>query len=244
MWTKHSIIQVLLPFGLASDERARLYSGLGQFVNLGDSADEFRKFRNLWPKFTPVEFRKGSRLGQSMHLTSDMHLLVIIFRDYMRRVWMSDPEADSRGFADILLGLQVEEANVPSESLGQLKPKGFLSLKSVIDSQVPYDGDQWHASPKVVTSWKFGDFNYFPLTDFQKAFYLLFRERWRAKICAQCSRYFIADKPAQRYCSTTCYGTARSKQALHWWRTKGDPRRKEQQLKKRRKKRSKRESNN
>lgn len=148
-----------------------------------------------------------------------------------RRVWISDPDVDALGLADILLGLQIQVAAHDSEPAGRTRLRDLISPKSVIDSLVPHGGDQSVVSPEVTASWKMGEFNYFPRTDFQRAFYLLFREKWRARTCAQCSRYFIADKPPQHYCSAACYGNTKRRRSLSWWRAKGDAKRRERTLK-------------
>jgi hypothetical protein len=225
MASHKATVQILLPFALAAKERARLFGGLESFANLGDSAKDYEKFALQWPTFYPVEIRKGGPLGKPMGLIPELHLVVLLYRDYLRRAWISDPEVDRLGLADILLGLQTEVAQPAPESAGWANRPKLLSLKPMIDSVAPHDSDQDAAPPKVVASWKWGEFNYYPLTDFQRAFYLLFREKWRARICAQCARYFIADKPPQRYCLPTCNGMAKRKQALNWWRTIGDARR-------------------
>jgi len=230
MRTRNPTIQVLLPSGQATDERARLFAGLEKFVNLGDSAADFERFAQLWPTFYPVEIRKGKPPMKPLGFIPELHLVVLGYRDYLRRVWISDPDVDALGLADILLGLQIQVAAHGSEPARRMRLRDLISPKFVIDSLVPQGGDQSLSSATVVASWRTGDFNYFPLTDFQRAFYQLFREKWRARTCAQCARYFIADKPPQHYCSTACYGKAKRSRSLSWWRTKGDARRRERVL--------------
>jgi len=75
--------------------------------------------------------------------------------------------------------------------------------------------------PFVGAVWATGDFDYSPLNDFQLAMYMLFRESWRAKVCPRCSQYFVADKPAQMYCSSACANAAHRAQALNYWRAEG-----------------------
>lgn len=234
MVATHSTIRILSPYSLAADERARLFAGLQEFANLGNSAEDFESFARQWPGFSPVVIRKGGLQGEPFGLIPALRPAVLRYRDLLRRVWRSDPDVDRLGLADMLLGLQIEEANpVPGPPRrGGLRK--LVSLKSMIASLTPHDSDQRAVLPTVVASWKMGDFNYHPLNDFQMAFYLLFREKWRARTCAQCSRYFIADKSAQSYCSTACYGKARRGRSLRWWKAKGDAKRRERMLKARR----------
>ena len=51
---------------------------------------------------------------------------------------------------------------------------------------------------------------------FQEDIYHLMQEPWRPKICwwSECGKYFIADKRAQKYCSTKCCGERKREQAL------------------------------
>jgi hypothetical protein len=157
----------------------------------------------------------------------NVHVLALAYRDYLRRVWISDPEVDALGLADILLGLQREPASHSADSGVKDSLRKLVSPKSLIRSLTPADSNQVPVSPKVTASWKTGDFNYYPLTDFQRAFYWLFRESWRARTCARCGAYFVAAKPPTLYCSTACYGEVKRKRSLDWWKREGSVRRTE-----------------
>lgn len=56
---------------------------------------------------------------------------------------------------------------------------------------------------------------------FQRAVYDLMQERWRAMVCPQCEKYFVADKTAQRYCSPECYLIRKGCKALDYYNRKG-----------------------
>jgi hypothetical protein len=237
MRAEKSSVQVLLPNRLAPKEKWRLWTGLEKFANLGNSFEGFTKFAKLWPTFSPYEIRQGGPLGEPMGLVPDtnVHVLVLTYRDYLRRVWISDPDVDARGHADILLGLQREPASHSADAGAEVGLRKLVSVGSLIASLTPSGSNQFAASPKVAASWKTGDFTYYPLTDFQRAFYWLFRESWRARTCARCGAYFIADKPPTRYCSTACSGEAKRKRSLDWWKREGDARRRTKKERKRRK---------
>ena len=47
------------------------------------------------------------------------------------------------------------------------------------------------------------------------------QSRWRAKICPECGKYFVATKTAQSYCSARCYEEMKRKRALDYWRETG-----------------------
>lgn len=69
-------------------------------------------------------------------------------------------------------------------------------------------------------NWEFG-------CQFQTAIYYLVQERWRAKVCPQCRKYFVADKAAQKYCSTKCCGERKQKVSLDYYNRIGKDRRQE-----------------
>ena len=52
---------------------------------------------------------------------------------------------------------------------------------------------------------------------FQRALYYLMQERWRAMLCRQCNKYFVADKAARGYCSTNCYEERRRTRVLDYY---------------------------
>lgn len=73
--------------------------------------------------------------------------------------------------------------------------------------------------------WEFG-------CKFQTAVYYLMQERWRAKKCPWCTRYFVADKATRKYCSTKCSGERKQKQVLDYYHHGGKARRQESKAKK------------
>ncbi len=72
--------------------------------------------------------------------------------------------------------------------------------------------------------WEFG-------CQFHSAIYYLMQERWRAKACPQCSKYFVADKVARRYCSTNCYEERRRTQVLDYYYRIGKTKRRKSKAK-------------
>jgi hypothetical protein len=103
-----------------------------------------------------------------------------------------------------------------------------LQHKRLVSITRRYSGAESYFSlpTQVDPDWTSGTFRYEPNTNFRRALYALFRQSWRAKVCPQCKRYFIADKPPQRYCSTKCYGIAKRGRDLEFWRTMGSDLRK------------------
>jgi hypothetical protein len=73
--------------------------------------------------------------------------------------------------------------------------------------------------------WGIGDFSLVPHNDFQRAFYLLFRQNWRARVCPRCKMFFVARKPKQIFCGTGCSAGNRLASKRKWWNRVGAKRR-------------------
>jgi hypothetical protein len=56
---------------------------------------------------------------------------------------------------------------------------------------------------------------------FQRAVMFLGTNPWRASTCV-CGKLFVADKPAQRYCSDKCFQDARRLAKRTWWSDHGE----------------------
>ena len=138
-------------------------------------------------------------------------------RDYLRRVWRSEDDALRQQVPRILLGLEVDTAKGSPEEPHSQADSMFLS--QFVNLTNRSDADLFHSV--IAIDWIRGEFSYSPLNDFQRATYLLFRENWRARVCSQCGRLFIAGKPAQLYCSIPCSVGARRQRDLELWKTRG-----------------------
>lgn len=227
--------------GLAASQRERLFRGLERFVNTGDSLEEYKALGKGWPGFWPLDLQGGTaRLQQtgSLSLAWDdaCHALFLVYRDTLRRVWISDPLALKTGAVNFLLGAWNEfrelarGAMVPLRGGGKawsgevrVFPRGLNEAWERV--KFDYPGAFQASCAVVYADWKSGGFSYSPHYDFQRALYLLFRESWRARTCAKCSTYFVAQRPAQLYCSTACSGGVKRERTLKWWRDKGAKRR-------------------
>lgn len=202
------------PNDLAIGERHRLYKGLERFVNAGDDLKDYKALPKAWPDFWPFDLQDGH--GNSLAWADECHLLFLVCRDALRRVWMSDPVALQGGMVSFLLGLSGWKISLPDEAR-------LILARDRIQFDYP---DATEASrPVVYPHWKGGTFSYSPDNDFHRALYSLFRESWRAKVCAKCSTYFVAQKSAQLYCSVGCSNDSHRTAALKWWRNKGAKRR-------------------
>ena len=222
-----------------SNQRARdnsllLLDRLHAFVNLPDDLNVFESFFRQYPEICPVNFCKydlGKTTQDPVGWRLEFFEVFCVFREMLRAVW---ERGDNQALA-VLLGTDQDAWNIvsrrePASALERIL-RGFgMSLQNAMLKVPSY---YVAVSSKVFPDWRTGAFRYEPETDFRRAVYALFRQSWRAKICHQCNKYFIADKPAQVYCTTKCYGEAKRARDLAFWRDKGSKIRKERAAKER-----------
>jgi hypothetical protein len=148
------------------------------------------------------------------------------FRDYLRRLWRFDFYKDDGSMMDgryleYLLGLETRYAVDPPGGLidatlpNQAFRDGWIALRR------QYQGVYCAGAASVLPQWRSSKFEYVSSNDFQKAVYLLLSESWRAKVCRRCGKYFIADKAAQVFCSTTCSNQSKLETGRRYWHEKG-----------------------
>ena len=212
-------VPVFTPRELAStEEKARLFAALEKFANLDDTLEVFKSFLVQSPTFLPASVkhvREDKPEPQPIDWAKpECHRLALVFRDALRRLWRKDQEALGRGLGSFILGID--------HALGtDLRPDvpGLDQAWRQVKACYPV----WQVEqPSLFTHWMSGAFLFNPLTDFQRAAYILFRESWRAKVCSCCSGFFIAHKAPQIYCSSRCYGMTKLRRGLDWWRQHGD----------------------
>lgn len=227
------------PIRLAKRERARLYAALEQFLKLGDSPQDYRAFANQNPAFFPVPIHDRARISlkeprsgswvRGSYATQDAkpmwtgliawepvcHKLVLEYRNILREAWRPPKRpldiANGESF-EILMGCETAHYSVLESALVPI----YEAYPHAVVGKNP-----------IMADWLTGTFVFEPDTDFRRAVYLIFRENWRARTCRRCGNPFIAEKPAQSYCSVKCLGEVRREQKLIWWDKKGNPARKE-----------------
>jgi hypothetical protein len=195
-----------LPIGLAAKEKARLFAGLEAFVNTGDTLDDYQA-HVWWPK---------------------AHAMFLDYRNKLRNLWGGDdPEAQASGVLAYLLGIVGPTEFAGGEYVLDVDTQWFArEAIATLEAQkavLPYE--VWSSHSIVFPVLGQANFHYLPRGDFESALWALSCEGWRARMCGQCNRYFIADKPAQTYCGTGCYGDAKRGQKLEWWNRMGKIRR-------------------
>ncbi len=206
---------------LAASDRQRLFRGLERFAYAGDSAEEYKALAKGWPGLWPRTLLDGQ--GNSLAWHDDCHALFLVFRNALRYVWTPLPDAVKRGAVSFLLGIGGEFERLETGGIVLLPVQGLNEAWDKIEKHDPAGSDT--SRPVLYPRWSTGEIAYDPGNDFQRALYLLLRESWRAKICARCSTYFVAGKPAQLYCSTACSGGVKKERTLKWWRNVGANRR-------------------
>jgi len=228
---------------LPAKEKARLFAGLEKFAKLGDGLEDYLSFARELPKFWPVEIITLG--GDSLRWDRACHKLALIYRDSLRRLWRLEPDALSDESLPVLMGVSYRLQDFTHDDMRKVGPEsgtGFplksphgiwgMAWKEILEAHP-------HAfivdRPDLFPSWQTGEFVYRPCNDFQRAVYLLFRERWRAKVCVQCGTYFVAKRPPQFYCSTKCFSEVRRNRNLLWWKRVGSRNRKARAAKARKK---------
>jgi hypothetical protein len=199
--------------------------GLERFANADDSPEGYQALAKAFPSFwpLPLEDRKGNDL--SWH--ADAHRLFLFYRDSLRDLWIRNP-ATVRGGIQILLLFGI---------VGHPDMENLLSGKVLFSVTLDVALSRLrnlHPELRLPDSsslaffwpdWTGGRVEYVSRTDFQRSLWLLWSESWRAKVCLKCSTYFLAQKPAQLYCSVSCSNAAHRASSLNWWKQKGSQKR-------------------
>ncbi len=219
----------------ASEVSSLLFSRIERFVNLPHNYDAFADFFRQNPEFLPVTFYVHAPAPEKVHDSVGWHQslyeLFRVFQNLLRDVW----ENGDNSKLGILLG--IDEAAY--EIMNRKKKPGVLDRvlsgpETAIENAMKLIPHNYYTAPcRVRPDWGTGTFRYEEDTDFRRAVYMLFRQSWRASKCPQCNKYFIADKPPQRYCSSKCYGDAKRTRDLEFWRSVGSDLRKKRKAKER-----------
>jgi len=232
--TKEATVLAFWPNRQAPETKELLFAGLEEFVNLGNSDQDFRTFADKYPNLWPFETQESEPQPRALRWITPARPVLLAFRDYLRKIWISDPEAHERAYLRVLLGLDVRFADQPEIQFWSFQRRELHEAWDLLRKVHPeiFIG----VRPVVNPVWGLASFSYAPENDFQRAVYQLFLENWRAKVCPRCSKYFIAQKAAQIYCSTKCGGGVKRERSLEWWRREGAARRRTAKKLSRRKK--------
>jgi len=227
----------------APEEQELLVDALEEFVNLGDTLDEYKEFGAANGKFFPViVWDKATK--RDLSWDPACHLLAVVYRDLLRKVW-NEPLWRNAALK-VLLGIDFPFFNWTQESPGEinsfldwanrlgaagLKAVGFSEdwrqmLRALAAVHAEYSARSFKALPGIEPDAMTGTLNYEPANDFQAAVYILFRAIWKAKTCPQCGCFFVAGKQAQLYCSVQCHAKVKRERDRQFWKQKGNSLRK------------------
>lgn len=225
-------------------DKMRSFEALAAYANMGDHPEEWKRFRLMYPDFFPLNegFRRPGfenldnwmyAFAEEWHrdftdLPAGVTLLppLLWYRNRLRAVWARN---DQHGYClAILLGFENEAKKIAAGHPGEvsfelmarpLAIPGLSPKEAVKDNSagLPQGRPAINGVTGAIT-WEFG-------CEIQTAVYELMQERWRAKICPLCGKYFVAMKTAQKVCSAACAGDAARKRALTWWNQTGKKRR-------------------
>jgi len=234
----------------AREQRLQAFEALAAFANMGDIPADWRKFRQLWPNFfptTPSQFdRPGFRSlsdwlyafserwakesadlsGEDSAVIEMVQIPLLWYRDRLRAVWAgNDPtganlcvlyglERRAQEIEGIRQPFVVRSLLIPGESMDPTKHETVGGL--------PQGAPVVNGVTGEIT-WKFG-------CDLQQSVYDLLRCRWRAKICPECGRYYVADKTAQRHCSIPCAVKAKRRRSRDYFNREGREKRAQKKL--------------
>lgn len=243
------------PNYLARSRGERLWKGLERFANCPNSPEEVQALGKAFPGFWPVDihcwitenegrFREDVQAPLAWHPVASK--LFLFYRDALRRLWCRQRSSSLAGAPGFLLGIDNswhEQARDSAECAARGWTNEVACPRPLVDAWATILGEfpnaQVGSETAFVVRWPYGDFCISPRNDFQRAFYLLFRQSWRAKVCPRCNMFFIARRPKQLFCGTGCSAGSRLASKRKWWKKHGPEWRRTRRPKKSKRKRGK-----
>lgn len=180
------------------------------------------------------QIAESVRLSETASLDwhSACRRLFLFYRDTLKDIWTGKEEADwfCGGRQEFLLGLsdRNEEAwKTAKENSFPIPPSciPFELFKSWEEILAQFSTAFAEGRREIKVLWGYGDFSFVPGNDFERAFYVLFRQSWRARACPRCKVLFVARRPKQTFCGTVCSGGSRLASKRKWWKRVGAKRR-------------------
>ena len=234
----------------AKDDRESGLNDLEAYANMGVTPEEWKRFHLKFPGFFPKElsewfYRFAAHWARQFEndLKTSLKPPLLFYRDRLRNVWAREDRDGSS--MKVLLGFELAAGhkNFSGDLLmparfGE-KKRGKWTVCVYIPGQ-PLDRDQQtslaglpQGRPVVdgvtgTITWQFG-------CTLQQSVYELMQQRWRAMVCPECGKFFLADKTRQTYCSSVCFGEMKRKRALDYWNRVGRAERDRRVKEKRRK---------
>ena len=252
---KHGIREETISMKIANrkakDDRESGLNALEAYANMGVTPENWKRFHLKFPEFFPKNlsewFYSFAELWAWRYDNDFKAWLkppLLFYRDRLQSVWaLDDPEGVC---LKLLLGFEKElgRRNFSGKLLlpakfGDKRGRGLPDIVADIPGQ-PVDREMQTTyaglppgKPIVdgvtgAITWKFG-------CTLQQSVYELMQQRWRAMVCPECGKFFLADKTRQTYCSSVCFGEMKRKRALDYWNRVGRAERDRRVKEKRRK---------
>jgi hypothetical protein len=204
----------------------------GIIARLGESPFEIPSISTPVPEEISDEELEHLSSTKSLNWNPACHRLFLLYRDALRAIWKGQRESTdwfAGGEPAFLLGLR--DWNGPAREdakkrsfpiLPPYPPELYFSWEAILDGF----STAWGEGPVHIDMlWRYGDFFLVPRNDFERAFYRLFRESWRARVCPRCKMLFVARRPKQKFCGTGCSAGSRLASKLKWWKRVGSKKR-------------------
>src|ERR1039457_3363785 len=191
----------MIPSKRLAKDKLRLFEALAAYVNMKDTPAEWQRFRLMYPEFFPQELSAWMyQLAEEWHkfsaeIKSTLPPL-LWYRNRLRSIWA---RTDQHGYSlAVLLGFEKEAQAIAEGHRGEIGFEGFYRTARVPGRTLfdQFDVGKVKGLPQGSTAingvtgqirWEFG-------CKLQQAIYELMQERWRAKICPTCGKYFVAMK--------------------------------------------------
>jgi hypothetical protein len=241
----------------ATLEREQRFLALADFANLGDTPEDWRRFRANHPHFFPETPSGWDRPGfrnltewlytaaeswskeqaQLIAQTGQQELAgiktpLLWYRDRLRYVWLGD-DPDGANLM-VLYGFEKEASGrgklgafIRPEAVPGQSPGIANTLAGLPRGQQVVTPDDIAGLPEGQPFHMTGRIGWKFGCTLQQAVYELMQSRWRMKVCPECSKFFVASKTAQKHCSPECYRAKKEKQSLDYYYREGQFRRQE-----------------
>jgi hypothetical protein len=203
----------------AQDE---LLHALCYLARMGDALEDQKQYARLSGGLSPLDAFIDHE-GKPPGLLDAAHRRSVLFmRDCLRAVWKRE---DVNGITlRNLLGLNPQFS---PEGLRRnpLPTEDYMAIWRRFE----VSGPEPEPLPSIYPNLRTGEIHYRPATRFQEALDALLKNGWRARVCEDCGNYYVADKPAQRFCSTGCGKDRKKRYDRLYWQTRGSAKRKARQ---------------
>lgn len=180
----------------------------------------------------PGQFLLTKRKGDGSLSAERLDPLIDSYKEAIDRALISENSEKQKPNEPRILVLLPDEERPGKFFLATENPDGSLSAERLdpleaiwCEILAQFPDVRADTSTSISLDWKSGEFRVATYSDFATAFFLVFSQNWRARICPRCKMFFIARKPKQRFCGTACSGGSRLESKRKWWNRVGAKRR-------------------